>query len=215
MGAGSLTLDILTAGVAGGVAKGASLAAESATVAREAKHARSLRLAGEAVDMANIAAKESRNVQKAAMGLKQARTSKHKIKVTFGPKAMGKPDSGCPGSKFRTYPLSNFMSIESIPKIFWVGLVQHCKETFFVSEISADPMGSKTGKKNTHTSFCRLFRTKSHYGTQILGSAKFSAGLGVFLKILDCGIFFKKISYHFLVLFFLIFIKKLSKSKGQ
>ena len=50
---------------------------------------------------------------------------------------------------------------------------------------------------------------------QIWGSAEISAGLGVFLKILDCGIFFKKISCHFLVLFFLIFFKKLSKSKGQ
>ena len=50
---------------------------------------------------------------------------------------------------------------------------------------------------------------------QIWGSAEISRGLGVFLKILDCGIFFKKISCHFLVLFFLIFFKKLSKSKGQ
>ena len=64
-------------------------------------------------------------------------------KYTFHPKfvfdAMGKPDSGCPGSRWRTSPLSISMSIVSLPKIFGVGLVQHWKEIFFVSEISAGP----------------------------------------------------------------------------
>ena len=61
--------------------------------------------------------------------------------------SMGKPDSGYPGSGFQTYPLSISMSIGSIPKIFGVGLVQHWKEIFFVSEISADPRKRPYGVK--------------------------------------------------------------------
>ncbi len=39
------------------------------------------------------------------------------------------------------------MSAGSIPKIFGVGLVQHWKEIFFVSEISADPQNPPWGQK--------------------------------------------------------------------
>jgi len=50
---------------------------------------------------------------------------------------------------------------------------------------------------------------------QIWGSAEISAGLSVFLKICSCQLFFKKNFSHFLLLFFLIFFQKWSKSKGQ
>ena len=88
--------------------------------------------------------------------------------------------------------LSISVSIGRIPKIFGVGLVQHWKEIFFVSEISADPQkrpygvrgGSRRAKngqkhfvkfdtkllknrnrakKNRHMGFGRFSRTKSHY----------------------------------------------------
>jgi hypothetical protein len=52
-------------------------------------------------------------------------------------------------------PLSIFMSVESIPEILGVGLVQHKQEICFVSKISADPQkrpygvrgGSRRAKK--------------------------------------------------------------------
>ena len=50
---------------------------------------------------------------------------------------------------------------------------------------------------------------------QIWGSTESSAGLGVFLKICSCQLFFKKNFSHFLLLFFAIFFQKLSKSQCQ
>ena len=121
--------------------------------------------------------------------------------------------------------LSISMIIGSIPLIFWVILVQHWKEIFVVSEISADPqkrpygvkrfhIGPKMvknlswnltkvtykkeiGKKKTHTGFVKLSKTKSHYPPN-LGVGRNFCGLVVFVNILSCRIFSQK---YFLVIF--------------
>ena len=140
-------------------------------------------------------------------------------------------------------PPSISVSIGSIPKIFGVGLVQHWKEIFFVSEISADPQkcpygvrgGSrraKNGQKHFVKFDTKLLKNRNRAKKirtrvsgdflgpkvttpQIWGSAEVSAVLGVFLKICSCQLFFKKNFSHFLLLFFPIFFQKWSKSKGQ
>jgi hypothetical protein len=59
---------------------------------------------------------------------------------------MGKTYRAYPGSRWRTSSLSISVS-RSIPKIFGVGIVQHWKEIFCVSEISADPRNAPMGPK--------------------------------------------------------------------
>ncbi len=140
-------------------------------------------------------------------------------------------------------PLSISMSIGRFPKIFWVGLVQHWKEIFLGSEISADPQKPPWGQKflpqrlkmtlkvlvkfdtkllknrnrpkKTRTWVSEDFLGPKVTTPQIWGSTESSAGLGVFLKICSCQLFFKKNFSHFLLLFFPIFFQKLSKSQGQ
>ncbi len=135
------------------------------------------------------------------------------------------------------------MSIGSLPKIFGVGLVQHWKEIFFVSEISADPQKTPWGQKCLPQRLKMTLKVLVKFDTKLLknrsrakktrtrvsgdflepkittpkiwGSAEVSAVLGVFLKICSCQLFFKKNFSHFLLLFFPIFFQKWSKSKGQ
>ena len=61
---------------------------------------------------------------------------------------MGSKKSSHTQCEWRCYPSSSIsVSIGSIPKIFGVGLVQHWKEIFFGSEISADPQKPPWGQK--------------------------------------------------------------------
>ena len=56
--------------------------------------------------------------------------------------------------------------------------------------------------KKTRTRVSEDFLRPKVTTPQIWGSAKISGGVGIFLKILSCGIFFPKLFSHFLVLFF-------------
>ena len=148
-----------------------------------------------------------------------------------------------PESRFHIFPLYISMSIGSLPKIFGVDLVQHWKEICFVAKISADPQERPYGvkvvshrvkngqkvlvkfdtkllKNRSRAKKIRTWVSEDFLGPKVTtpkiwGSTESSAGLGVFLKICSCQLFFKKNFSHFLLLFFPIFFQKWSKSKGQ
>ena len=141
-------------------------------------------------------------------------------------------------------PLSISVSIGSIPKIFGVGLVQHWKEIFFVSEISADlqkrPYGvkgvshrAKNGQKvlvkfdtkllknrnranKTRTRVSEDFLRPKVTTPSNFGVGKNFCGSGCIFENFELLDFFQKHFYSlFTILFFQFFSQKLSKSEGQ